>query len=212
VHRTRKKKVVTILLWDISERFNYQSLNRLYPKERRLLKNHNPGQRPTALPSIISILKKISDDKALILFNSIALSNKGVRYIPLKELNLSAKQYYSRISGLLNAGLIRRQKGIYSLTLLGKIVHESQMIVGMALSYYWRLKTIEFIDMSNPDLPAEEITQLVDVLIDNHQIKDILMKPASVSSIKTKPMIQVSTPAISGTQSLEDQRGIGKII
>jgi hypothetical protein len=176
------------------------------------LDNHNPGQRPAALPSIISILKKISDDKALVLFNGIALSNKGVRYIPLKELNLSAKQYYSRISGLLNAGLIRRQKGIYSLTLLGKIVHESQMIVGMALSYYWRLKTIEFIDMSNPDLPAEEITQLVDVLIDNHQIKDILMKPASVSSIKTKPMIQVSTPAISGTQSLEDQRGIGKII
>jgi DNA-binding Lrp family transcriptional regulator len=164
------------------------------------LKNHNPGQRPTALPSIISILKGISDDKALVLFNSIAVSN-SVRYIPLKELNLSAKQYYSRISGLLSAGLIKRHKGIYSLTLLGKIVYDSQMIIGMALSYHWRLKAIEFIDMSSPDLSAEEITQLIDVLIDNHQIKDILIKPASVFSIETKPMIQVSTPAISETQS-----------
>jgi hypothetical protein len=175
------------------------------------MKNHNPGQRHAAIPSIISILKAISDDKALVLFNSIAVSN-SVRYIPLKELNLSAKQYYSRISGLLNAGLIKRHKGIYFLTLLGKIVYDSQMIVGKALSYYWRLKAIEFIDMSSPDLQAEEITQLIDVLIDNHQIKDILMKPASVSSIETKPMIQVSTPAISETQSLKDQRGTGRVI
>jgi DNA-binding Lrp family transcriptional regulator len=176
------------------------------------LKNHNPSQRHTALPSIISILKAISDDKALVLFNSIAVSNKNVRYIPLKELNLSAKQYYSRISGLLNAGLIKRHKAIYSLTLLGKIVYDSQMIVGKALSCYWRLKTIEFIDMSGPDLPAEEITQLIDALIDNHQIKDILMKLASVSSIETTPMIQVSTPAISETQCLKDQRGTGRVI
>jgi hypothetical protein len=176
------------------------------------LKIHNPGQRPTALPSIIFILKEISDDKALVLFNSIAVSDKSVQYIPLKELNLSAKQYYSRISGLLNAGLIKRHKGIYFLTLLGKIVYDSQMIVGKALSYYWKFKAIESIDMSSPDLPAEEITQLIDVLIDNHQIKDILMKPASVSSIETKPMIQVSTPAISETQSLKDQRGTGRVI
>ena len=86
------------------------------------------------------------------------------------------------------------------------------MIVGKALSCYWRLKTIEFIDMSGPDLPAEEITQLIDALIDNHQIKDILMKLASVSSIETTPMIQVSTPAISETQCLKDQRGTGRVI
>ena len=64
----------------------------------------------TTLPSITSILKKISDDKALTLFNSIAVSN-GDRYIPLREMNLTTKQYYSRISGLLNAGLVKRHKG-----------------------------------------------------------------------------------------------------
>ena len=43
-------------------------------------------------PSISYILKKISDDKALTLFNNIALA-KDNSHIPLKEMNLSTKQY-----------------------------------------------------------------------------------------------------------------------
>jgi predicted transcriptional regulator len=69
---------------------------------------------------VSNILKKISDDRALILFNGIALSNLE-RYMSLKEMNLTTKQYYSRISGLLKAGLIKRHKGKYSLTLLVKL-------------------------------------------------------------------------------------------
>ena len=101
----------------------------------------------TTLPSITSILKKISDDKALTLFNSIAVSN-GDRYIPLKEMNLTTKQYYSRVSGLLNAGLIKRHKGKYFLTLLGKVVYDCQLTIGKALTYHWKLKAIESIEMS----------------------------------------------------------------
>ena len=65
-------------------------------------------------PSISHILKKISDDKALVLFNSIAVTNED-KYIPLKEMNLTTKQYYTRVSGLLDAGLVKRHKGKYSL-------------------------------------------------------------------------------------------------
>ena len=131
-------------------------------------------------PSISLVLKKISDEKALILLNSIA-GPDGDKYIQLKEMNLSTKQYYSRISGLMDAGLIKRLKGRYSLTLLGKVVHGSQMIIVKTLSYYWKLKVIESIEMSpNSDLPNEEIAQLIDALIDNHNIKEILM--SSISS------------------------------
>lgn len=131
-------------------------------------------------PSISLVLKKISDEKTLILLNSIAGAD-GDKYIQLKEMNLSTKQYYSRISGLMDAGLIKRLKGRYSLTLLGKVVHDSQMIIVKTLSYYWKLKVIESIEMSpNSDLPNEEIAQLVDALIDNHNIKEILM--SSISS------------------------------
>lgn len=78
-----------------------------------------PNKSVTA-PSITSVLKKISDDKAFVLFNSIAVSSSNnLRQVTLKEMNLSTKQYYSRISGLQNAGLIKRHKGRHSLTLLG---------------------------------------------------------------------------------------------
>jgi hypothetical protein len=50
-------------------------------------------------PSVADVLKKISDDKTLTLFNSIAVSN-GDKYIPLREMSLTPKQYYSRLSGL----------------------------------------------------------------------------------------------------------------
>jgi hypothetical protein len=131
---------------------------------------------PQRFPSITDILKKISDDKTLILFNSIVVSN-GDKYIPLKEINLTTKQYYSRISGLINAGLIKRHKGRYFITLLGKVVYDTQMTIGKALTYYWKLKAVESVEMSsNVRLPPEELTQLINALIDNHSIKDILIK------------------------------------
>src|ERR671914_1534553 len=125
--------------------------------------------RKAIAPSITYILKKISDDKTLVLFNSIAVSINNERLIPLREMNLSTKQYYSRISGLTDAGLIRRHKGRYSLTMLGKVVYQSQMIIGKTLAYYWKLKAIESIEMSSSGLPNEEIMQLINALIDNHQ-------------------------------------------
>jgi predicted transcriptional regulator len=127
------------------------------------------------VPSISIILKKISDDKALVLFDSIAVTNED-KYIPLKEMNLTTKQYYTRVSGLLDAGLVKRRKGKYSLTMLGKVVYQSQTIIGKTLDYYWKLKVIESLEMSAYIPPNEEITQMINALIDNQQIKDILMK------------------------------------
>jgi hypothetical protein len=130
------------------------------------------------VPPISLILKKISDDKALVLFNSIAVTNED-KYIPLKEMNLTTKQYYTRVSGLLDAGLVKRRKGKYSLTTLGKVVYQSQTIIGKTLAYYWKLKAIESLETSASGSyipPSEEIKQMINALIDNQQIKDILMK------------------------------------
>jgi predicted transcriptional regulator len=133
-------------------------------------------------PSISLILKRISDDKALVLLNSIAVED-GEKYIQLKRMNLTTKQYYSRISGLMDAGLIKRHKGKYSLTMLGHVVYDSQMIIGKTLAYYWKLKGIESVEMSTPSgLPNDEIARLINALIDNHRIKDILMKSISSST------------------------------
>jgi hypothetical protein len=163
----------------------------------------NPRQRAPA-PSITSIIKKISDDKTLVLFNSIAVSSSNnERCIPLKEMNLSTKQFYSRISGLLNAGLIKRYKGKYFLTLLGHVVYDSQMIIGKTLAYYWKLKAVESIEIASDNtLPEGELPQLINALIDNHQIKDILMKSISNPSIESNSKIQTPTAAVEQIQSI----------
>jgi hypothetical protein len=142
----------------------------------------------TRIPSVTSALKTISDDKALTLFNSIAISD-GRNYIPLKQMNITTKQYYSRISGLLNTGLIKRHKGKYCLTLLGKVVYDIQMTIGKTLTYYWKLKVIESIGMSSDELTEGELAQLVDTLIDDQNIKDILIKPIYSDCSKNATML-----------------------
>src|SRR5687767_15520290 len=123
-------------------------------------------------PTLDYILKRISDEKALNLFNSIATSDG--KPILLRKSNLTSKQYYSRISGLMDAGLIKRCNSRYSLTTLGKVVYDAHMIIGKALSYYSRLKAIESIEMSyGAAFPKEELARLIDSLIDDHQIKDL---------------------------------------
>ena len=139
-------------------------------------------------PSISYILKKISDDKALTLFNNIALA-KDNSHIPLKEMNLSTKQYYSRISGLTSAGLIKKKQGQYCLTALGKVVYNAHTVIGKALSYYWKMKAIESIQSSaGRELAREDMLMLIQSLIDNHQVRDILLK--SIPSVEALEMRQ----------------------
>jgi hypothetical protein len=127
-------------------------------------------------PSISYILRRISDDKTLVLFNNIALS-KDIGNIPLKMMNLSTKQYYSRILGLTSAGLIKKKQGHYYLTALGKVVYDTHAIIGKALTYYWKMKAIESIQSSaGLKLAREDMQLLIENLIDNHQVRDILLK------------------------------------
>jgi hypothetical protein len=128
------------------------------------------------LISIVDILKSISDDKGLILFNTIALAN-GESEIQIRKMGLTSKQFYSRISKLTKADLIKRKYGRYSLTVLGRVVYEAHTTIGKALTYYWKLKAIESIETSpSIELPKDDLAKLVDTLIDNHQIKDIIRK------------------------------------
>jgi predicted transcriptional regulator len=145
-------------------------------------------KRSSAVPSVTDVLKKISDDGALSLFNNIASSN-GQSDIRLRDMNLSIRQYYSRLSGLMSAGLVRRDYGKYSLTLIGKIVYHAYLEICTALSWYWELKAIDSVEMSSSPpragLSKEELMQLINALIDNHFIKDVLIKEYCYKPLET---------------------------
>src|SRR5215469_5811590 len=134
--------------------------------------------------TITDVLKTIADDKSLVLFNTIALSN-GDTDICISALELTRKQYYSRLSALLKAGLVKRERGKYSLTTFGIIVYNIQETIRKAADQYWKLKAIDSIRASgNGVLPQEQFHTIIDKLITNQEIKNILFK-----QIKEKPRI-----------------------
>jgi hypothetical protein len=129
--------------------------------------------------SIANVLKVISDDNSLVLFNTIALA-PGDSDILKTTVKLTRKQYYSRMSGLVKAGLVKRKNGDYFVTSFGKIVYDAQVMIGKAVQSYWKLKALDSFKLSSssgPQLPAEEYNKVIDVLMNGKdEIKDILRK------------------------------------
>ncbi|PWU80051.1 MAG: hypothetical protein DLM72_14210 [Candidatus Nitrosopolaris wilkensis] len=127
--------------------------------------------------SIADVIKVISDDKSLVLFNTIALAS-GDSDILRTTVKLTRKQYYSRMSGLVNAGLVTRKNRNYFVTSFGKIVYDAQLMIGKAVESYWKLKALDSFELSSsarPQLPAEEYNRVIDTLMDgNDEIKGIL--------------------------------------
>jgi hypothetical protein len=124
-------------------------------------------------------LKVLSDDKTLILFEMIAHQDMDPHSI-LTKLGLTRRQYYSRIFGMLSAGLINREKGRYSVTSFGKIVYKAQKLIGQGVSCQWKLKAIDSLEMNlgSSLQRQEEIVKIMDLLIDNDEIREILSQPS----------------------------------
>src|SRR5437016_10245869 len=122
--------------------------------------------------SVSGTLSAISDDKSLVLFNTIALAS-GDSSILISRLNLSRKQYYSRMSDLINVGLIRRKNGKYFLTSYGKVVYEAQELIGKAIQHLSKLKAIDSIESA--EFPASELSKVINTLITNKELKEILI-------------------------------------
>ena len=123
--------------------------------------------------SLADVLRSISDDKSLSIFQLIGDVNSNGEII-LKKLGLSSKQYYSRIAAMMATDLIKRQKGIYTLTPFGKVIYCCIMIAKSALNNYYNLKAVESIQGSG--FSKEDLGKLVNTLIDNQQVKEFLGK------------------------------------
>ena len=78
---------------------------------------------------LAGVIKLISDDKSLLIFCNIFLTSGDSSETIRAELKLTRKQYYSRISRLIKAGLVKRQKGKYFLTAFGKVIYDSQKLL-----------------------------------------------------------------------------------
>jgi predicted transcriptional regulator len=119
------------------------------------------------------ILGAISDDRSLLLFNAIALSNSESSDILATRLNLTRKQYYSRMSELVRTNLVNRRNGKYFLTSMGKIVYDAQTTIRKAIADYWKLKAIDELELEDRgEMPKEEYNKIINSLINNEKIKE----------------------------------------
>jgi hypothetical protein len=125
--------------------------------------------------SIVKIFESLSNEQSVMLFTMIA-TGEGTKSLELRtRVPLTRKQYYSRLSRMIRAGIVKRRGGILVLTALGKIVYESQKTVEAANSIQWKLKALDSVDASE-ELPKEERRKLLDNLVENEYLKEILSK------------------------------------
>jgi hypothetical protein len=137
--------------------------------------------------ALADILKSVSDDKSLSILQAIAAadtykpnddgspnSHNNNEEIRLKELDLTTKQYYKRITTMLQNDLIKRHGRKYYLTPFGKVIYCCTMIAKYAIKNYYKLKAVEANEDSG--FSNQEIGKLVDALIDNQQVKEFLAK------------------------------------
>ena len=121
---------------------------------------------------VAQVFESLSDNVSLELFTTIA--HESINSVILRnKIKITRKQYYSRLSKMMKAGLIKRSRGKLVLTAFGKIVNEVQTTVQNASKNQWKLRAIDSIELSD-ELPKEERKKLLESLIDNRQIREIL--------------------------------------
>jgi predicted transcriptional regulator len=125
-------------------------------------------------PKVTAVLGAISDDAALELFRLVALTNGSSNTIR-SNMNITRKQYYSRLFKLVQCGLIKRNDNQYFLTTLGQVIYDAQATIEKALQNYWKIKAIDSFD-NNRNLSVEDRRRLIETLIKDQELKSILVK------------------------------------
>ena len=126
------------------------------------------------MTSVVDIVSAISEDKSLSLFRAVVNSENANSEILITKLRFNRKEFYSRMKKLMHVGLVKRVNGRYRLTTFGKVVFSAHAKAEIAVENHWKLKAVDSID-SNEILSPEERKKLINNLIDNQEIRDILV-------------------------------------
>ena len=128
--------------------------------------------------SVAKILVKVGNDKTLSLFKTIVTADQNTDSRDLREkLKLTRKQCYTILSGLVQAGLVKRKISTrqYFVTTLGRIVYDSISRIEIAYSNHIPLKAIDSISMSD-EVPKKERIEIIGELIKNDEIRRIYLQ------------------------------------
>ena len=132
---------------------------------------------------VTDVFKALSDENSLSLFNTICTGSTDSEKL-MATYALSKRQYYDRMNDLRNAGLIKRQKGKYETTSLGLIIHSTFKIAEKATERHWKLQALDMMNISaNRNSQGVEHMKIIDILLDDIEIKEILLREAFPGSV-----------------------------
>ena len=124
--------------------------------------------------TIERVFSALSDNKSLLLFNVIGTmsspttddAGQPTGEILISRMNMTRRQYYTRINQLRDAGLITKKRTRFILTSLGRVVYETHRTIGVAIQNRWKLQAIDSLENSivAHRMPAEERYKVMNVL------------------------------------------------
>jgi DNA-binding HxlR family transcriptional regulator len=121
------------------------------------------------------VIDSLGDRKSLSIFKYVAQEPSDTSTLR-RQLDLSRKQYYTRLSEMVEVGLIRKYHSNYTLTSFGKMVYDALGIIELGLTNFWKLKALDSLEFTRTTkVPHEERERILESLIDNMKIKEILL-------------------------------------
>ena len=97
-------------------------------------------------------------------FFQAAVAEEALTARTFKAKPILHKEYYTRLAGMVKAGLVMKTDGRYTLTAFGNVVYNSQLTAEEGITNFWRLKAIDSLSTSK-ELPKEEQQKVADKLL-----------------------------------------------
>lgn len=157
------------------------------PENSRNVQGMSRGYNGTlSFCQVCHVLGAISDQTSLHIFRTIALGFKPLEgeaiengkldFVSLTKLEISRKQYYTRLSRMMKTGLVTRNHGGYNLTCLGKVAYEIESIIENTITdHHWKLKALDQLEKETGGFSQENRLKLINALVDDERIRAYLL-------------------------------------
>jgi hypothetical protein len=137
-------------------------------------------QTMSSMKLSVQVFRALNSLEALVVFQRVANSGmNGIDNTSLAQLvlpHITRKQYYMRMTGLKQAGLISRTSGKYRLTALGLVIHNCLRIIDKGIMLKWALRALDAAEAGAKQQKENLEPQIKDILIDSMVTDETIRK------------------------------------
>jgi len=150
------------------------------------------------------IVKMVTNENTLKILNQIIdYNNSNNNYkdgntLSISKIGLTRKQFYTKLNELITSGIIKKEKGKYSLTTFGKIVYdltfEYKRKLDSVIEDCWKFKALDLLDISD-EFTNDEKRKMMEHLF-NHINQNMMIqekekqKENNIGSSNEKVLVQ----------------------